>query len=558
MGIINHIPKQRRRRCATRSRKLGCLLVVVACVNASLCRIALAQTKEPAASDYRSAIADRIDAIATLLEGQAQKSSSLRAEIESAKPESVSTVLQNAERAEVLIAPSVKTALRKYDSRTMSNTTTQIINKQIAVDTVAASEDSVAAYARHLKQLSSEVRTSNPEQVSTILASAYVPPSVAVVLNPNIVNVPVTPSTSLSNYVLGGSSTVDYPAIGAVLYVDPSGGLSIGCTATLIAPNAVLTAAHCVASLSPRGVYFQHAGDFLIDKEIVNARYAPSTGDTPALNDVAILILKSPVEGISPLGINSISTISPGSTGVIVGFGWRSNPIVQASAGSGPTLIPTTGIKVWAVTTTDACSGDHAGKNLICWTYPKNTVVQTLGSTCFGDSGGPFAIEVQGAWRLAGVTSGGSGGSKACHPGDNAYDVEVYAYAQWIQQELKQNPAPAGQSGRDTLGPLLNDEQRYFLIDASDRTFDPSGTKWTPTLSISAGVSQVRIGVNATPTGNELTLQAVSSSGATGCHATSQDSVVFCDLPQNSTGSWQLTVSGSSGQEYQVVATAFP
>src|SRR5690349_21179463 len=52
-----------------------------------------------------------------------------------------------------------------------------------------------------------------------------------------------------SSEVIGGQATPagKFPGVGALMYSDGAGGPpSFGCTGTLIAPDAVLTAAHCL------------------------------------------------------------------------------------------------------------------------------------------------------------------------------------------------------------------------------------------------------------------------------------------------------------------------
>jgi hypothetical protein len=392
-----------------------------------------------------------------------------------------------------------------------------------------------------------------------LLDAVAVPGDVGVLLDPNaLVGLPtVVPATNVSTYIAGGSFSVDFPAVAALLYPDDQGGLSTKCTGTLIAPNALLTAAHCV-NAGLQKVYFQHAGLFPVDLQdvVVNSAYVPAVQGSPSQADLAIIFLKASISSIIPLAPNEVAAVNPGSQGVIVGYGWHSFPPGDEPDANGPRLDPKMGIKVFSTTTTNACAGSQAGKNLVCWTYPTGTLVETLGSTCFGDSGGPFAWQIHGAWTLAGVTAGGSDGSLACHPGDHAYDMDVFAFRQWIGDTLKLKRAVTP-STPYALQPLANPATLYNL-NVAHRTFDASKNSWSTTITVRQSGVGMRVGVNATPSGNPLVLVATTSQGASQCNFTVNDTALYCDVASIAIGDvWSLTVTGFNAQEYQIVSTQF-
>jgi hypothetical protein len=528
------------------------LLSLVATAHAARPQVA----SKPVAS-YQTLVTSKLAAIANYLELQVKKGNALHAQLQTTKSQQISDLLKKTSSGDNAIAKLEQTQGRNNFVATIDMPVGSEPRKQVVVHDVLTNSQSVAAYASYVRKLSGEIKTARPDQISEILRTTYVPAEIAIILNPDqLPGMPPPVPSSLSDYIVGGGgATVDYPAVAAILYPFDAGGVSTSCTGTLIAPNAILTAAHCIVGASPEKVYFQHAGMFAVDGVTVNEHYVPASSTTPASADLGIIFLKPSVSGIVPLGLNDVAAVQAGTSGVIVGYGWRSQPLVVASTGGGD-LIPKPGIKVYATTTTSTCATQSVGRDLICWTYPGGTRVDALGSTCFGDSGGPFAVQVQGTWRLAGLTSGGSQGSKACRPGDNAYDMEVYNYVGWIRSRLKVKLGSVPAFSMRPLQPLYNYALGQYIVDVGDRPLDASGTTWSTTVTLDAGTKLLRIGVNATPTGNPLKLQATPTSGSGNCALSVIDSAVFCS-PTIGATNWTISVAGSLGQEIQVVATEF-
>lgn len=107
----------------------------------------------------------------------------------------------------------------------------------------------------------------------------------------------------------------------------------VACTGTLIAPEQVLTAHHCVAERGPEGEYLERdinpnqikvelGGDFLPWGEVsVRTIVAPNCGYTAGEGDVAILILDEPLPDVDIKAVGLDDPIEPSASIEPVGFG---------------------------------------------------------------------------------------------------------------------------------------------------------------------------------------------------------------------------------------------
>lgn len=190
---------------------------------------------------------------------------------------------------------------------------------------------------------------------------------------------------AVPHYIVGGDVENDYPAAGALIYNNEQ-----SCTGTLVAPRVVLTAAHCLAdfhSSQGHSFYIGTNANNLSEGTVIEITelipHAQYTGDGESY-DIGLVRLASdaPVE---PIGFNtrtmddSFINQSP----LFVGYGVTSGQSEDAGI-KRSVNVSITSFEADSFRYTDSVTG-----------------------TCFGDSGGPALLEVDGVLKVLGVTSWG-------------------------------------------------------------------------------------------------------------------------------------------------------
>lgn len=239
--------------------------------------------------------------------------------------------------------------------------------------------------------------------------------------------------------IIGGRAATEAEIRSTVALVTPNGHEQF-CSGTSVAPEVVVTAAHCVVdyddvtgifgdplqpadlqvmagrldvSAAPSGAFYD------VRRIVVHPGFPASdlTWDASGLgqwDDIALLLMVEalPVASAAVLEVGQIDTLMPAGTTVLIsGYGLDGND--EATAGSGVLMVAETPFLY---------RSDHE-----LW----------VGSTglpdhCPGDSGGPTYLDAGGELYLVGATSrGGTNQTFIC--GEGGVVTSVPAYATWIR-----------------------------------------------------------------------------------------------------------------------------